>query len=216
MSDTTSNRKRQDFETVLDESDKTVASFERETRGVARTDPALPASATRRWCRSSSWSLSVADFRARLPATSFFSAFNLSLIMQQVSIIGILAAAQSLVILTAGIDLSVARDHGADVGHHGQAGASSSASRHHWRSWSVSVGGMLAGGLMNGLSHHQDQTAALHHHAGHLEHLLCAASLALRRPVDPRPGHRRRRADAEMLRRRHRHRRRADHLWRRS
>ncbi|MEZ5659741.1 MAG: ABC transporter permease [Burkholderiaceae bacterium] len=38
----------------------------------------------------------------------FFSAFNLSLIMQQVSIIGILAAAQSLVILTAGIDLSVA------------------------------------------------------------------------------------------------------------
>lgn len=38
----------------------------------------------------------------------FFSPFNLSLIMQQVSIIGILAAAQSLVILTAGIDLSVA------------------------------------------------------------------------------------------------------------
>ncbi len=38
----------------------------------------------------------------------FFSAFNLSLIMQQVSIIGILSAAQSLIILTAGIDLSVA------------------------------------------------------------------------------------------------------------
>lgn len=38
----------------------------------------------------------------------FFSAFNLSLITQQVSIIGILAAAQSLIILTAGIDLSVA------------------------------------------------------------------------------------------------------------
>ncbi|WP_412562128.1 ABC transporter permease [Thalassobius sp. MITS945101] len=38
----------------------------------------------------------------------FFSAFNLSLIMQQVSIIGILAAAQSLIIITAGIDLSVA------------------------------------------------------------------------------------------------------------
>jgi fructose transport system permease protein len=38
----------------------------------------------------------------------FFHPFNLSLIMQQVSIIGILAAAQSLVILTAGIDLSVA------------------------------------------------------------------------------------------------------------
>jgi len=38
----------------------------------------------------------------------FFSAFNLGLIIQQVSIIGILAAGQSLIILTAGIDLSVA------------------------------------------------------------------------------------------------------------
>jgi fructose transport system permease protein len=43
-----------------------------------------------------------------LAGERFFSAFNLSLIMQQVSIIGILAAAQSLVIITAGIDLSVA------------------------------------------------------------------------------------------------------------
>ncbi len=39
---------------------------------------------------------------------TFFSAFNLSLILQQVSVIGILAAAQSLIIITAGIDLSVA------------------------------------------------------------------------------------------------------------
>jgi fructose transport system permease protein len=38
----------------------------------------------------------------------FFHPFNLSLIIQQVTVIGILAAAQSLVILTAGIDLSVA------------------------------------------------------------------------------------------------------------
>nr|VFJ52784.1 MAG: mannose ABC transporter membrane protein /fructose ABC transporter membrane protein /ribose ABC transporter membrane protein [Candidatus Kentron sp. FW] len=38
----------------------------------------------------------------------FFSAFNLSLIIQQVSIIGILACAQTIIILTAGIDLSVA------------------------------------------------------------------------------------------------------------
>lgn len=37
----------------------------------------------------------------------FYRPFNLGLIMQQVSIIGILAAAQSLVIITAGIDLSV-------------------------------------------------------------------------------------------------------------
>ena len=38
----------------------------------------------------------------------FFTAFNLSLIIQQVTIIGILACAQTLIILTAGIDLSVA------------------------------------------------------------------------------------------------------------
>ena len=49
--------------------------------------------------------LSLAGFG--LLAPNFFSAFNLSLIMQQVAVIGILAAAQSLVILTAGIDLSV-------------------------------------------------------------------------------------------------------------
>src|SRR6056297_3158239 len=37
----------------------------------------------------------------------FFSPFALTLILQQVAIIGIVASAQSLVILTAGIDLSV-------------------------------------------------------------------------------------------------------------
>ncbi|WP_142779952.1 ABC transporter permease [Agrobacterium sp. T29] len=37
----------------------------------------------------------------------FFSAFTLTLILQQVAIVGIVGAAQSLVILTAGIDLSV-------------------------------------------------------------------------------------------------------------
>jgi fructose transport system permease protein len=41
-------------------------------------------------------------------ANNFFSAFNFSLIIQQVTIIGILGAAQTPVILTAGIDLSVA------------------------------------------------------------------------------------------------------------
>ena len=37
----------------------------------------------------------------------FFSPFALTLILQQVAIVGIVALAQSLVILTAGIDLSV-------------------------------------------------------------------------------------------------------------
>lgn len=38
---------------------------------------------------------------------SFFSPFNMSLILQQVTVIGVLAMAQTLIILTAGIDLSV-------------------------------------------------------------------------------------------------------------
>ena len=37
----------------------------------------------------------------------FFSPFALTLILQQVQIVGVLAAAQTLIILTAGIDLSV-------------------------------------------------------------------------------------------------------------
>ncbi|MCF1709223.1 ABC transporter permease [Tabrizicola sp. J26] len=37
----------------------------------------------------------------------FFSAYTLTLIMQQVAVVGILAAAQTLVVLTAGIDLSI-------------------------------------------------------------------------------------------------------------
>jgi len=50
--------------------------------------------------------LSVAVFGALL-GTKFFSSFALTLILQQVAIVGIVGAAQSLVILTAGIDLSV-------------------------------------------------------------------------------------------------------------
>ena len=51
--------------------------------------------------------LSIAVF-GLIAGQRFFAPFNLSLILQQVSIIGILAAAQSLIVLTAGIDLSVA------------------------------------------------------------------------------------------------------------
>lgn len=51
--------------------------------------------------------LSVAGF-GFAAGDRFYTAFNLSLIIQQVTIIGILACAQTLIILTAGIDLSVA------------------------------------------------------------------------------------------------------------
>jgi fructose transport system permease protein len=50
--------------------------------------------------------LSIAVFGVLL-GDKFFSPFSLTLILQQVQIVGILAAAQSIVILTAGIDLSV-------------------------------------------------------------------------------------------------------------
>ena len=50
--------------------------------------------------------VSVIIFSA-LIGERFFSAFTLTLILQQVAIVGIVACAQSLVILTAGIDLSV-------------------------------------------------------------------------------------------------------------
>ncbi|MEP1932952.1 MAG: ABC transporter permease [Roseibium sp.] len=49
---------------------------------------------------------SIAIFGLLL-GSKFFSPFALTLILQQVQIVGIVAAAQSLVILTAGIDLSV-------------------------------------------------------------------------------------------------------------
>ena len=51
--------------------------------------------------------VSVAAF-GFIAGERFFTAFNLSLIIQQVTIIGFLACAQTLIILTAGIDLSVA------------------------------------------------------------------------------------------------------------
>jgi fructose transport system permease protein len=50
--------------------------------------------------------LSLAVFGALL-GSKFFSPFSLTLILQQVAIVGIVGAAQTLVILTAGIDLSV-------------------------------------------------------------------------------------------------------------
>jgi len=50
--------------------------------------------------------LSLAVFGALL-GSRFFSPFALTLILQQVAIVGIVGAAQTLVILTAGIDLSV-------------------------------------------------------------------------------------------------------------
>ena len=95
----------QDFEKVLDKSATEVASFERQDKSLLdKFHHFLHANPTA--APVVVLVLSCAFFG--VVANNFFSPFNLSLIIQQVTVIGILGAAQTLVILTAGIDLSVA------------------------------------------------------------------------------------------------------------
>ncbi len=95
----------QDYEKVLDGSDKSVASFETHGRtplqriqlilhGSPSAVPLIVLVA------------SLAIFAIVL-GSKFFSPFSLTLILQQVAIVGLVGMAQSLVVLTAGIDLSV-------------------------------------------------------------------------------------------------------------
>jgi fructose transport system permease protein len=94
----------QEFEKALDKSDKAVASFEHHRSPVQRVQHYLhgnPAAVPLIVLVFSliGFGLAVGD--------KFFSAFSLTLILQQVAIVGIVGCAQTLVILTAGIDLSV-------------------------------------------------------------------------------------------------------------
>ena len=95
----------QEFEKTLDKSDSQVASFKTDTTPIERVQHVLHNNPTLVPVIVLLISLAVFGLVA---GGKFFSAFNLSLVMQQVSIIGILAAAQSLIVITAGIDLSVA------------------------------------------------------------------------------------------------------------
>ena len=100
------SRPMQEFERVLDGSATDVASFQSDHKSLGtRVQSFLHGNPT--MVPVIVLILSVAVF-GMIAGGKFFSPFNLSLILQQVSVIGILAAAQSLVILTAGIDLSVA------------------------------------------------------------------------------------------------------------
>ena len=97
--------KAQEFEAKLDQSDKAVASFDDAQKSALKraqhvlhsNQAAVPLIVL---------ILSVAIFGV-LVGGKFFNAFSLTLIIQQVAIVGIVGAAQTLVILTAGIDLSV-------------------------------------------------------------------------------------------------------------
>lgn len=106
MTDPSANVGRpQDFEKVLSGSDTSVASFDVHNKSALEKaqhflhgNPAMVPLIV--------LVLSTAVFGILL-GSKFFSAFSLTLILQQVAITGIVGAAQTLVILTAGIDLSV-------------------------------------------------------------------------------------------------------------
>ena len=96
--------KADNFETVANRAE-TVAEFEQRDRGMLgkfqhalHVNPSLVPLIV--------LVASIVVFGLLL-GSKFFSPFALTLILQQVQIVGIVAAAQSLVILTAGIDLSV-------------------------------------------------------------------------------------------------------------
>jgi fructose transport system permease protein len=93
----------QEFEKTLDQSDKSVASFEdrsllrRVQHFLHSTPAAVPAIVL---------IVSIIVFGV-LKGERFFTAGTLTLILQQIAVVGILGAAQTLIILTAGIDLSI-------------------------------------------------------------------------------------------------------------
>jgi len=95
----------QEFEKVLVDSSKAVAQFDthektplqRAQHFLHGNPAAIPLIVL---------ALSVLIFGIAI-GSRFFSAFTMTLILQQVAIVGIVGAAQTLVVLTAGIDLSV-------------------------------------------------------------------------------------------------------------
>jgi fructose transport system permease protein len=93
-----------DFETVLEKADTSVAAFEQDRNGpldhirdFLRTYPtAIPAGV-----------LIISILGFGLVADNFLKLSTLSLVLQQVTVTGIIAIAQTAIILTAGIDLAV-------------------------------------------------------------------------------------------------------------
>jgi fructose transport system permease protein len=105
MSETTDPAvKVADYEKVLQEADENVAAFSDQRGPVRRLQHFLHAYPT-----AIPFFVLVIGLVAFsiLVGARFFAPFNLSLILQQVTIIGTLGIAQTLIILTAGIDLSV-------------------------------------------------------------------------------------------------------------
>lgn len=105
MSEDDHEHTKQEYENILETSSSAVASFEgnrqdpvRKVQQFLHSSPAMVPL----------FILIVATVAFGLiVGPKFYSAFTLTLILQQVSIIGIVAMAETLIILTAGIDLSV-------------------------------------------------------------------------------------------------------------
>ncbi len=99
------NMAKQDFENVLDESDTSVAAFEHQDKNfIDKLQSRLHANPT--LVPLFILITSIIVF-AVISDGKFLSLYNANVILQRVSIIGLLAMAQTLIILTAGIDLSI-------------------------------------------------------------------------------------------------------------
>jgi fructose transport system permease protein len=94
----------QEFEKVLDQSDTKVVAFEMERTPLEKFQHALHSNQAAVPLIVLVMSIIIFGI---LAGHKFFNFFTLTLIMQQVAITGIVGAAQTLVVLTAGIDLSV-------------------------------------------------------------------------------------------------------------
>ncbi len=129
----------EDFERRLNDSTGTVAEFEYAPRGfIGTVQHVLHANPT--YVPVIVLVASIAVFGA-IAGERFFSPFNLTLIMQQVSIIGILAAAQSPDHHHRG-DRPVGRGHhGADQRDHRQAVGGTGRAHADRRCWSASCVG---------------------------------------------------------------------------
>lgn len=94
----------QEFESAVKQADQAVAQFEERKSFLARLqhvlhgNPALVPLIVL---------VALITFFGLFAGERFFRAYTLTLVLQQVAVVGILAAAQTLVVLTAGIDLAI-------------------------------------------------------------------------------------------------------------
>ena len=110
----------QEFEKVIEKSDKTVARFEQHGGPIRRiqhflhsTPSAIPlivliaAIIILGLLKGDTSLLLKGEIVEYFATDRFFSSYTLTLILQQIAVVGMLGAAQTLVVLTAGIDLSI-------------------------------------------------------------------------------------------------------------